>query len=67
MTSPRNPLRTPAQVAEELGMHRDTVYDLIHARAFPGAIDNGRTGNGRRYRIPQSDVDSYRRSHLVAA
>jgi excisionase family DNA binding protein len=67
MVPPAQVLLTPAQVAGQIQVHRETVYDLIQAGEFPNATHNGHVGNGRRYRIPQRDVDNFLASRRVAA
>lgn len=61
-------LLTPAEVAALIRSHRRTVVDLIHAGAFPNAINKSRVvGNGARYLIPRADVDRYLQSLKVTA
>ncbi len=68
-----DPMLTPSEVAEQLGISRLSVYSLLAGGQFPNAINTAFkdgapvVGNGARYRIPQSDVDRFRESAKVAA
>ena len=44
---------TPAEVAEFLKVHVETVREWLRAGDFPNAI---KVGNGRLWRIPRADV-----------
>lgn len=45
---------TVSELVDRLGLHRNTVQNLIREGAFPGAFKIGRT-----WRVPQSDVEAY--------
>lgn len=60
-------LLTPKQVGLLLGLHAVTVIRYGHQGAFPNWINHGGQSNGRRYGIPQRDVDNYLQAHRIRA
>ena len=60
-------LLSPRQVGAQIGRHPVVVIRYINEGRFPNAINNGGQGNGRRYGIPQSDVDNYLEARKIAA
>ena len=59
-------LLTVAEAAEFLREHPKTVIDRIHREELR-AYHNGRTGNGRRYRIERRDLERFLESRQVTA
>ena len=51
---------TPEQVAEELGLHRESVYRLLRAGVIPGY-----KAGLRQWRTPRLELDAYKQSGRV--
>jgi excisionase family DNA binding protein len=62
----RTALLTVKQVAEQLGVHYKTACELVAGGEIP-AHNIGSTGNGKRYRIRQSDLDRWLQSRRTTA
>jgi excisionase family DNA binding protein len=58
-----NPMLTPLQVATELSMSRDAIYDLIESGDLP-AIDVSRKERAA-YRIERADFEAFKAARRV--
>lgn len=59
-------LLSAQQAADQLGVHRKTVCDLIAAGQIVASNIGGR-GTGKRWRIKQADLDRFIESRQYAA
>ena len=48
------------EVAEQLGLHPETVRTMTRSGDFPNAYKTGKGGAANHIRIPRSDVEDYR-------
>ena len=49
------------EVADLLGLHPDTVRTMSRAGEFPNAYKTGRGGQSNHIRIPEADVEAFRK------
>ena len=52
-------LLTVKQVAQRIARHPLTVRQMIQAGEFGPEITNGRTGQGKRYRVDQAELERW--------